>query len=155
MTPTVREAVAADRPALLDLWVEAWAGAMPEIDFEARRGWMAERLDALEAAGATVLVACDAEAVAGLATVDVTSGDLDQLVVSVTRQGQGFAKALLRAAKVLSPGGLRLSVNTDNRRAIRLYECAGFAVSGTGTNPRSGLPVYRMQWVPDRAVRRS
>ena len=38
---SIRPYVSADRDALVDLWVAAWRETMPEIDFEARRGWIA------------------------------------------------------------------------------------------------------------------
>ena len=55
--PGLRDATPGDRPALLDLWVLAWHGAMPEIDFEARRPWLDAHLDALLASGTRLLVA--------------------------------------------------------------------------------------------------
>lgn len=149
MTVTVREGVGADRPALLDLWIDAWQAAMPAIDFEARRDWMEQRLDALAVAGATIMVACDDAGIAGFVTADPIRRDLDQLAVAPDRQGHGVARTLIDAAKALSPRGLTLSVNAGNPRAIALYLRMGFVVTGHGANPRSGLPVQTMAWMPE------
>lgn len=148
MRPAVREAVEADRPALVDLWVEAWQATMPDIDFEARRAWFGRHLDTLASAGAKVLVAGDEHGVAGFVTVDLVTGDLDQLAVARQRQGSGVAMQLIGVAKALSPTGLRLTVNTGNPRAIALYERADFCVTGYGISARSGLPVQHMAWSP-------
>jgi len=41
-----------------------------------------------------------------------------------------------------------LHVNTDNARAVRFYEKQGFVIASEEKNPRSGAPIYRMQWKP-------
>ncbi len=136
----------AAREALLDLWVAAWAEAMPAIDFAARRAWFAARVDEHLAGGAVLLEARADGALAGYALVNPGTGYLDQVAVLPARKGQGVASALLEQAKRLSPEGLDLHVNRDNARALRLYERHGFAVVGEGVNPRSGLPIYAMRW---------
>ncbi len=45
-------------PELTDLWVESWREAMPEIDFEGRRGWFVDHFARLVEAGTTVELAC-------------------------------------------------------------------------------------------------
>jgi putative acetyltransferase len=142
----LRDAVAADRPALLDLWVAAWQAAMPEIDFEVRRSWIETHLDDLSAAGARILVACVEGVPAGFVTVDPARGHLDQLAVHPVHQGGGTADLLMRGAKTLSPRSLRLDVNADNGRARRFYARHGFEAVATGTNPRSGLPTISLLW---------
>ncbi len=145
-SPTPRDATAADRPALLDLWVLAWRAAMPEIDFAARRPWLDGHLDALLAAGARLLVAEAGGALAGFVTVDPVRRHLDQLAVHPDHQGGGIADGLMAAAQALSPGGLDLDVNAGNLRARRFYARHGYVAVGTGTNARSGLPTLTLRW---------
>ena len=145
--PLLRQASAADRPELLDLWEEAWSAARPDIDFAARRGWMAERLAELDRAGASIVLAQDGlGTIAGFVTVDRQSGYIDQLAVRLAVQGRGWAKLLLDQAKHLSPSGLRLTVNQANHRAIEVYRRAGFTIGEPGVNATSGHPVWHMRW---------
>lgn len=148
MSLTLRPAGTADRPAMLDLWVAAWTAAMPSIDFAARRAWLDGHLDALQAAGALIIVASDSDGLAGFMTVDTANRTLDQLVVALNRQGRGVARWLIDEAKRLSPSGIILDVNSDNDRAIALYRAAGLTVIREGRNPRSDLPVLHMEWHP-------
>jgi putative acetyltransferase len=53
---------------------------------------------------------------------------------------------LLDEAKLTSPGGITLLVNTDNARAIRFYNRNGFRHTHDDVNPVSGRPVYAMKW---------
>ncbi len=99
LPPGLRDAAAADRPALIDLWVAAWCRAMPEIDFEARRPWLARHLDGLAAAAARIVVADVAGAPGGFVTVDVARQHLDQLAVHPDHQGRGLADRLMAGAK--------------------------------------------------------
>lgn len=133
---------------LLDLWVAAWTEAMPAIDFEARRGWFAERLDQHQHGGALLIAARSepSELLLGFALVDPTTRYLDQLAVGPDHQGRGVAGLLVAEAKRLSPAGLALHVNQDNARAVRFYHRQGFVVAGEGRNPRSGLPIWTMRW---------
>ncbi len=139
-----------DLERILDLWVAAWAEAMPDIDFAARRSWLAARqAEHLRDGGQLIL--CRAEAGArplGFALLNPSTRYLDQLAVDPAHQGRGLARALIEEAKRLCPLGLGLHVNTDNARATRLYEACGFTVTGEGINPRSGLPTLTMAWAP-------
>lgn len=137
-----------DLPALQDLWVAAWTRAMPFIDFEARRAWLADHLKALEASGTELWVGEEIDRPAGLITIDPQSGLIDQLVVGMDHQGHGLATLLIEAAQQRTTVTLNLSVNADNARAVAFYKREGFAVTGSGTNPRSGLPVLVMRRVP-------
>ena len=85
---------------------------------------------------------------AGLVTVDSKTGYLDQIVVAPEAWGSDVAPALMAEAKRLSPGGLDLTVNADNARAIRFYEKQGFAFAGDDVNPISGALVRKMSWRP-------
>ncbi len=148
----IAPAGAGDRPAMLALWVAAWQATLPQIDFAARAGWLAERLDALEAAGAVTRLALaagrgsDDVSLAGFVVVSPATGYLDQLVVGPHWFGAGVAAALLAEARRLSPHRLELHVNQDNPRAVRFYEREGFLRTGEGINPRSGLPIWRYEW---------
>lgn len=124
----------------------AWRIAVPEIDFEARRGWLGRHLAALAAAGCRILVAEVEGAVAGFVTVDPRLGHLDQLAVDPTHQGGGVADRLMDGAKALSPAGLDLEVNHDNGRARRFYARHGFETVGAGRNPNSGRPTLLLRW---------
>ena len=153
-------AIVAFQPAHLseiaDLWVAAWTLTMPSIDFEARRGWLIDHLQGLAARGVRIEVALVATgAVAGFVTVDPSIGHLDQICVGPDWHGHGIAEALLQAARQISPSGLRLDVNADNPRAVRFYHRNGFVETGRGSNPRSGLPILMMQWLPEGEIGRS
>jgi putative acetyltransferase len=143
----VRDFAEADLPALIDLWVGAWRETGLPIDFDARRAWLKERLRALRADGAMIVVGLDAsEKPAGFVAIDPRGGYLDQLCVVPAERGSGLASALLDEAKRRSPGVVELDVNEANARARRFYEREGFAVVGQGVNGRSGLPTLKMRW---------
>ena len=148
MTVTIRPARAEDFSALADLWVGSWQSTMPGIDFAARRPWFLDHMAALQAAGAHVLVAASPDKLLGFVTVDPATQVMDQLAVADVHAGKGVGSQLIEAAKARSPSGLRLSVNTDNPRAISLYRRHGFMVVGEGRNARSGLPIIDMIWQP-------
>jgi putative acetyltransferase len=166
---------AADEDAAIELWRRTWQAARTDLDFTARLAWWRERwrselvpactivvaeIDADETAVETVVVEpVTVEPVAagpavpvsagrtiGFVTVDARTGYLDQIVVAPEAWGSPAAPALLAAAKRIAPAGLDLDVNQDNARAIRFYEKHGFKVSGSGVNPRSSAPIYRMSW---------
>ncbi|GLK82192.1 GNAT family N-acetyltransferase [Ancylobacter defluvii] len=133
-------------PAIANLWVESWQEAMPEIDFEARRGWLCHRIGQLVEGGVRVETAVDAAGrVLGFVTIDPSSGYVDQLVVHPDHWGRGIARTLIDAAAAVSPASLTLDVNEENDRAVRFYTAAGFTVTARGTNPTSGRPTLRMQ----------
>jgi putative acetyltransferase len=146
-TRALREFVETDLPALADLWVMGWRDMGLGIDFDARRGWLTDRLRALAAGGAAVVVGTNASGnPAGFAAIDLRSGYLDQLCVAPSERGSGLAAALLNEVKRRSLGGIELDVNEANGRALRFYEREGFSIVGRGLNPRSGLPTFRMRW---------
>jgi putative acetyltransferase len=137
----------ADCASLAGLWVESWREAMPDIDFNARRGWLLDHLRALEAAGAITICAFDgADRLLGFVTFDPVTAYLDQLAVAPEAKGTGAAKLLLDEARRLSPKGLALDVNQDNARAVAFYERQGFAKIAEGVSPRSGLKTWRLHW---------
>ena len=139
----------ADLPGIIDLWVAAWRESGFEIDFEARRPWLDQRLRVHRADGGSIVVGLDsAGRPAGFVTLDPANGYLDQLCVAPRERGSGLASALLNAAKRLAPGFLELDVNDDNPRAWRFYQREGFLVVTRGLSAQSALPTLRMRWTP-------
>ena len=137
----------ADLEGLIDLWVAAWRETGLTVDFDARRAWLKERLGALRADGAMIVVGLDAsETPAGFVAIDPRCGALDQLCVAPAERGSGLASSLLDEAKRRSPGVVELEVNEANARARRFYDREGFSVVGRGVNARSGLPTLKMVW---------
>ena len=136
---------AEDEDAAIALWLETWQQAYPQIDFAARVPWWRERWRGELVPNTEIIVAEEADALAGFVTIDAT-GYLDQLVVAPDRWGSKLAGALVDEAKRLSPKLITLLVNKDNARAIRFYERNGFSHAGEDVNPTSGRPVLRMEW---------
>jgi len=136
-----------DEDAAIALWLDTWSQAYPDIDFAARLTWWRARWRDELVPRARIVVAESEAALAGFVTIDDT-GYLDQLVVAPAHWGGGLAAALVGEAKRLAPGGVRLTVNADNARAIRFYEKAGFCDEGGDVNPLSGRAVRRMAWRP-------
>jgi putative acetyltransferase len=146
---SLRRYAAADEDAVIELWRRTWQTAYPDIDFAERLPWWRARWrEEIVPAAAIVLALAAGGDVIGFVTVDAQTCYLDQIVVAPEHWGSGAAATLLAEAKRLSPSGLDLDVNTDNRRAIRFYEKQGFSISGAGRNPLSGKPVHRMRWRP-------
>ena len=147
MIAAVAALTAADRAALLDLWIRGWSLTFPAIDFAAQRPWLSDHLDRLMAGGATLLVHRPAEMpLDAFLTVHPQTGDLDQLAVDPDHAGRGLGRALIAEAKRRSPAGLTLRVNKANTRAVALYANTGFVVTGEDVSARSGLPVWCMAW---------
>lgn len=137
-----------DWPAMLDLWVAAWRATYPDIDFDARRGWLTQQVAKLEAAGAVTLClfAGEPPALAGFVIIDPRTGWLDQICVAPAFTGAGCGETLMAGARALAPGRVRLDVNADNMRAIRFYERGGFTQVGRGANTLSGRATIMMEW---------
>ncbi len=143
----LRDMLPADMREIADLWVVTWKATVPTIDFDARRTWFIDRMQAHLDAGARVIVARIGPSIAGFVVVDPETGYLDQIIAGVGFQGLGVATELIEAAKSASPHGIDLHVNQDNARAIRFYEKHGFSICGVDVNERSGAPVYHMRWL--------
>ncbi len=141
--------VHAHLPELADLWIAAWNKAMPSIDFETRRIWFADRLQALRDGGVAVTCIFDTTNgdMAGFVTRDPNSGHIDQIAVAPNHWGSSAAAQLIAAVKAGAPGRLTLEVNQDNARAIRFYEKQGFRRSAAGANPTSGLKTWTYDWL--------
>ncbi|MBI3701818.1 MAG: GNAT family N-acetyltransferase [Afipia sp.] len=134
-----------DEDTAIALWHVTWQQAYPEIDFGERLAAWRKRWCEELAPSAQIVVAEQRGVMVGFVTVD-SSGYLDQLVVAPDLWGSTLADALIRQAKLMSPDGLTLLVNTDNDRAIRFYERNGFVHTHDDVNPVSGRPVYGMGW---------
>ena len=148
-TPFVlRDMTLTDREALLELWVEGWGAAMPAIDFSARREWFRERLAQMAREGFVLRGAADVATgrILGFLALSARLHYLDQIVVDPDHWGKGVGEALLEDAKRLSPQGVALDVNQDNRRAIAFYEKHGFRRLRPDRNPVSGLPTWSYGW---------
>jgi putative acetyltransferase len=145
---TLRPYAPADEDAAIELWRRTWQQAYPRIDFTARLDWWRQRWRDELVPVATITVAESDGKMVGFVTVDVSTFDLDQIVVAPETWGMGVATALMAEAKRISPAGLDLHVNTDNTRAISFYEKHGFVISGEAINWRSGAPVHKMSWRP-------
>ena len=141
----LRPYLASDEDAAIALWHRTWQQAYPAIDFTERlEAWRTRWRDELSPS-ARIVVAEQNRVMVGFVTVDMT-GYLDQLVVDPDLWGATLGDALIRHAKLLSPEGITLLVNTDNDRAIRFYERNGFVHTHDSVNPVSGRPVYGMGW---------
>jgi len=142
----LRAYTAGDEAAAIELWRRTWQVAYPGIDFSARLAWWSERWRRELVPACAIMVAETGGEMLGFVTVDPRSGYLDQIVVAPEAWGSQVAPALINAAKEIAPSGLVLHVNRDNQRAIRFYEKHGFGIAGEDINPRSGAPLYRMNW---------
>jgi putative acetyltransferase len=132
----------------LDLWIEAWTQARPEIDFRARENWLAGLFARTRSEGAEIVVAEDANGLAGFVLFDPARNWLEQIAVSARAQGGDVARRLVGHVKTACPEGVALTVNADNARALAFYRREGFAVAGAeGINPLSGLATRQMRWV--------
>ena len=139
---------AKDEDAAIALWLRSWQATYPELDFAARLDWWRERWRNVLTKSADIVIAETGGEMIGFVTVDPQACYLDQIVVAPEHWASGIGSALIAVAKQLSPSALELHVNTDNARAIRLYQKLGFAITGDGINPISGKPVHRMLWQP-------
>ena len=139
---------AKDEDGAIALWLRSWQATYPELDFASRLSWWRERWRNELTKSADIVVAETGGELIGFVTVDPQACYLDQIVVAPEHWASGIGSALIAVAKQLSPSALELHVNTDNARAIRLYQKLGFAITGDGVNPISGKPVHRMRWTP-------
>ena len=143
----LRRYAPSDEAAAIELWRRTWQQAYPVIDFDQRLDWWRARWREEILPTATIVVAEHEGNLAGFVTM-MPDGYLDQIVVAPESWSSGMAEALLGEAKQLSPAGITLHVNKDNRRAVRFYEKHGFIIQGDDRNQLSGRPVYKMSWRP-------
>ena len=146
---TLRPYTAADEDAAIELWRRTWQQHYPHLDFTARVDWWRERWRSEMVPVAQIVLAEIDGTLAGFVTIDPKTMYLDQIVVAPEYWGSDIALKLLDEAKRLSPRGVELLVNKDNRRAIKFYEKHGFVYAGEDKNPVSGIAVSRMAWRPN------
>jgi putative acetyltransferase len=139
-----------DEDAAIELWRRTWQQHYPHIDFAKRVDWWRARWRNELVPTATISVAEADGRMVGFVTVDSKTGYLDQIVVAPEAWGSEVAAMLMNEARRISPSGLELKVNADNRRAIRFYEKQGFVDAGETVNETSGAPVRIMRWQPYR-----
>jgi putative acetyltransferase len=139
---------ASHEEAALALWLRTWQKTYPDIDFAGRFDWWRKQWCDHLVPNASIVVAEASGQAIGFVTIDPKTLYLDQLVVAPEFWGIGVASKLIAEAKRLSPSGINLDVNTDNRRAVAFYAKEGFVVSGDGFNAFSGRPVHHMRWRP-------
>ena len=166
----VRRASAGDAPAVADVWLRSFAGALPTVhkahsDDEVRswirvvvvpdhETWVAT-VDG-EVVAMMVLDAGsggpDAAGSGGAASGGAASGggEIDQLYVDPPSQGLGLGSRLIEVAKRRFPAGLALWTFQVNTVAQRFYERHGFvAVDRTdGSGNEEKEPDVRYRWRP-------
>ncbi len=150
---SLRAYAESDWPALLALWVESWSATRPEIDFFARKTWLAELFGRTRADGGKIVVAEDAGGLMGFVLFDPRKRWLEQIALAPRAFGSGAAQALLAQAKAACPEGFGLDVNADNFRALAFYRHEEFVWAGEGKNPLSGLPIVVLRWSPEGLAR--
>jgi ribosomal protein S18 acetylase RimI-like enzyme len=134
VNPTLRTAVAADAPAIAEIWYHGWRdghlGHVPDALLQVRtRESFSER--ASERVGDTSVAVSRGE-VAGF--VMVVGDEVEQVYVSADHRGSGVASTLLAEAErlVVAKGHSLawLAVAPGNARARRFYERCGWVDEG-------------------------
>jgi putative acetyltransferase len=146
--PRLRPYRAEDSDTAIDIWMQAWQTAIPEIAFARRLEWWRHRWLHELVPNNTITIAEVEGRPAGFVVIDPKTGWLDQLAVDPAHWGNRIAETLIAEAKRISPAGIRLDVNQTNARAIQLYERTGFVRTGASTNRNSGAPTFLYEWKP-------
>lgn len=92
-----------------------------------------------------ILVATEADHLVGFATLDPSTGYVDQIVVVPERWSGGIGRTMIESLQTQAER-LELRVNQDNARALGFYRRQGFAIIGRAVNEISGAPVLVMGW---------
>jgi len=141
VTVTVRPFVADDVEALreirleaLRLHPEAFCADLEQEEAMSKPQWLA-RLASAATLGGFSGAACEGMVVYSRPSVAkrAHTGELSAMYVREAARGSGLADALVRAVIEHAAGEveqLKLTVNADNLRAVRLYERHGFRVCG-------------------------
>ncbi|MFE1903041.1 GNAT family N-acetyltransferase [Streptomyces gardneri] len=148
----VRRAVDSDAAAVADVWLRAFAAALPDVrrahTDDQVRSWFRE----VVVPSRETWVATVDGSVVGMMVLD--GEDLDQLYLDPVRQGQGIGSRLVDLAKRRRPAGLALWTFQVNEPARRFYERHGFiaAESTDGHRNEEREPDIRYVWRPSRTV---
>ena len=146
MTFSIRDASPGDHGELVALWTAVWSLTLPQIDFVARRGFIAGRLNEFVHLPKRSRLATRPDGtIVGFSLVDPDAHLLEQIAVAPEARGGNAASALLDDAIALSPGWMELTVNKDNPRAVAFYRKHGFAITGESISAASGLPLWSMR----------
>ncbi|CAM5336127.1 GNAT family N-acetyltransferase OS=Streptomyces alboniger OX=132473 GN=CP975_08535 PE=4 SV=1 [Streptomyces alboniger] len=144
----IRRAVASDAAAVADVWLRAFAAALPGVrrahTDDQVRSWLRE----VVVPGQETWVATVGGSVVGMMVLD--GDDLDQLYLDPAWQGQGIGGRLVDLAKQRRPAGLALWTFQVNASARRFYERHGFiaAESTDGHRNEECEPDVRYVWRP-------
>ena len=144
---TIRRAVAADAPAVADVYLAAFKGTydfpLAHTDQECR-GWLAE----VVVPQMETWVAEIGGRVVAMMVLD--EAGIGHLYVDPPRQRHGVGSRLVALAKERRPDGLDLYTFQVNHRARRFYERQGFVVVtlGDGSGNEEGQPDVSYRWQP-------
>ncbi|WP_320775883.1 GNAT family N-acetyltransferase [Streptomyces sp. CRN 30] len=144
----IRRAVASDAAAVADVWLRAFAAALPGVrrahTDDQVRSWFRE----VVVPGQETWVATIDGSVAGMMVLD--GEDLEQLYLDPDRQGRGIGGRLLHLAKQRRPAGLALWTFQINESARRFYERHGFIAAEftDGHRNEEREPDVRYVWRP-------
>ena len=139
------------RPDHIDagrIWAATTSLPRPKVEFEDRRGWLFEEIEAWHDLGAKTFCALDAMSghMRGFVTIDPQTKRVLQIVVAPEALGSGLAKTLLEQARTCAPARLEVVVAKDNGRALRFFEREGFRQIGSAQDGVSGDPAFVMEW---------
>lgn len=93
-----------------------------------------------------VFLAIDGEAEKVVGILAVAGNELNQLYIHTNYQGIGIGSRLLKLAKELSGGKLRLFTFEVNEGAQAFYEKHGFKITGRGFENEENLPDILYEW---------
>lgn len=144
--PAVRDATAADIPAVADVLRRASRAAYTFMAWSHDDASFETFVRSRFAAWSRVRVAERNGRVAGFACLEEDA--LDQLFVLPDEQGCGIGSALVDDVKGLCPEGFTLYTFRANERARRFYAGHGLVETGFGVSEAEGEPDVSLEWRP-------
>ena len=143
---TIRRAVAADAPAVADVYLSSFRAGLPTVRMAHHDDDVRNYVRDVLVARTECWVAVEDDCV--LAMMSLTPGWVEQLYVAPDRLGEGIGRRLLDLAKRRSKGDLQLWTFQVNERARRFYERNGFAAveSTDGAGNEEHEPDIRYLW---------